>query len=65
MKLFKWFDDDYPFHSLESNINPASGLPMMEDSCFDIAGNPFGADFTSAPDFDVGASTSIGFGFDD
>ena len=65
MKLFNWFDDDYPCHSLESSINPASGLPMMEDSCFDIAGNSFGDDFTSTPDFDFGSCTNIGFGFDD
>jgi len=65
MKLFKWLDDDYPFHSLESSINPASGLPMIEDSCFDVAGNPFGTDYSSAPDFDFGTSANIGFGFDD
>lgn len=37
------FDDD----SSNLGINPASGLPMMDDSMMDIAGNPYGTDFDS------------------
>ncbi|NAW92301.1 hypothetical protein B9J88_11830 [Vibrio sp. V05_P4A8T149] len=36
------------------DINPASGLPMMENSCIDIGGNVFGDD----------SMTSIDTGFD-
>lgn len=36
------------------DINPASGLPMMEDSCIDVGGNVFGSD----------SMTSINTGFD-
>lgn len=35
------------FHSLESRVNPANGLPMIEGSSFDIAGNVYGSNFTS------------------
>lgn len=38
------------------DINPASGLPMMEDSCIDIGGNVFGDDSMTSVDtgFDCG-----------
>jgi hypothetical protein len=36
------------------DINPASGLPMMEHSCIDVGGNVFGDD----------SMTSINSGFD-
>ncbi len=35
------FDDDDDWGS-GCDVNPASGLPMMGDSCIDICGNPFG-----------------------
>jgi hypothetical protein len=37
------FDDD----SSNLGINPASGLPMMDDSMIDVGGNPYGTDFDS------------------
>jgi hypothetical protein len=43
-------------HTVESRINPANGLPMIENSSFDIAGNPYGSDFT-------GSGFSLGGGF--
>ncbi|AVW96729.1 hypothetical protein BAV72_06035 [Vibrio parahaemolyticus] len=36
------------------DINPASGLPMMDNSCIDVGGNVFGDD----------SMTSIDSGFD-
>jgi hypothetical protein len=36
-------DDKYPMGA----INPASGLPMMPGSRADVAGNPFGTDWSS------------------
>jgi hypothetical protein len=53
----------YPFdvgvtHSLESTINPASGLPMIEGSNFDIAGNFFGTNYTDGG-FDTGCGIDI------
>ncbi|HCE2846240.1 TPA: hypothetical protein NKU35_000366 [Vibrio parahaemolyticus] len=38
------------------DINPASGLPMMENSCIDIGGNVFGDDSMTSIDtsFDCG-----------
>jgi len=54
--------------TLESSINPASGLPMIEGSSFDIAGNIYGTDYTSggfdAP-FGVDLGSGLGCGFED
>ena len=47
------------FHTLESRINPANGLPMIEGSDFDIAGNVYGTDYT-----DGGFLPVSGIGFD-
>jgi len=30
--------------SCDNLVNPSSGLPMMDDNCVDIEGNPFGVD---------------------
>ncbi|ENT7206545.1 hypothetical protein [Vibrio parahaemolyticus] len=41
------------------DINPASGLPMMENSCIDIGGNVFGDDSMTSIDtsFDCGGNS--------
>jgi hypothetical protein len=49
------------FPALESRINPANGLPMIEGSCFDIAGNTYGSDFASGG-FSLGGGFGTGFG---
>ena len=36
-----------------SGLNPASGLPMMDD-CMDVAGNPFGTDLSDWHDMGMG-----------
>jgi len=51
------FGSDFD-HSLESRINPANGLPMIEGSDFDIAGNFYGTDYTSGG-FDCPSSSSF------
>jgi len=53
--LFSWiggsstveFDDGTSLHQgVDCNVNPASGLPMIDGSCsgVDVAGNPYGTD---------------------
>jgi hypothetical protein len=49
-------------HTLESRVNPASGLPMIENAEIDIAGNLYGTD--SAFD-DFSPTGSTGCDFDD
>ncbi|MEP6604892.1 MAG: hypothetical protein ABJA60_02110 [Nitrosospira sp.] len=53
-------------------INPANGLPMLDDSSVDIAGNPFGCGFSrnmdpcglgSASEFGCHANSFSGGGF--
>ena len=44
-----------------SSINPANGLPMIENSCIDIEGNPFGTDSISSFDMDNSFDTSSSF----
>ncbi len=67
MKYFDPFcDDNWSPHTLESSINPASGMPMIEGSCIDIEGNMFGTDsssFDSICGFGIGCG--IGSMFDD
>lgn len=31
------------------DINPATGLPMMEDTCIDVGGSPYGYDVYQQP----------------
>jgi len=38
-------NDDHRYRSCE--INPANGLPMLDD-CIDILGNPYGSDFSDS-----------------
>ena len=39
------------------DINPATGLPLIDDTEIDVAGNPFGTDLhTWEPTYDPGAS---------
>ncbi len=67
MGIFKnlfgdWFGNDGP------EINPANGLPMMDDSGIDIEGNPFGTDsndFGNSDIFSDDGSNNSGFGDDD
>lgn len=47
-------------HTLESRINPASGLPMVAGAQIDVAGNLYG--FNSSFD---SMNTGIGCGWDD
>lgn len=56
------FNDN--FHTLESRINPANGLPMVDGTEIDVAGNPYGTDSNSS--FDSSFGTSFGTcGWDD
>ena len=80
MGLFNWFSDlfghsdDINSDSTNLGVNPATGLPMMDDSMIDVDGNPYGTDlnddsatFTSAFDDDdssFGGSGGGGFGDD-
>ena len=48
-KRFNWFsglfgDSDSASSTADIGVNPASGLPMMDDSMIDVAGNPYGTD---------------------
>src|SRR5690348_11511348 len=51
-------NDNYPM----GMVNPASGLPMMPGTPIDVAGNPFGTDWSSGASsrFDSGNSFSCG-----
>ena len=53
MGLFSWFNDLFDDfgssvgsdnHSCTPSINPASGLPMLDDTMLDVAGNVYGTD---------------------
>lgn len=46
---FDWLDDD-PFSST-GEINPATGLPMIDHSPIDVAGNFYGTDSASTQNF--------------
>jgi hypothetical protein len=67
MSLFSFFSNFGDFDSHDPSVNPGSGLPMM-NSCFDVAGNPFGSGSDhfgslSLSSFDsVGSSCGDGFG---
>ena len=39
-------DTDVTLHDIEHMVNPATGLPMVGDSCggVDVGGSPFGID---------------------
>jgi hypothetical protein len=52
----------------DGGVNPASGLPMIEDSGVDVAGNPWGTDFSDSfndPFQDTFQDMGGGCGFDD
>lgn len=47
------FNDNYA-----PDINPATGLPMVEDSCIDVGGSLYGYDnepqpWTPSPSYDI------------
>ncbi len=44
MKLFDWLFDPFDFGPA---INPASGLPMLDDSGIDAGGNPIGTNLSN------------------
>ena len=53
MRLFSWLNDLFDNfwssvgsgnHSCTPSINPASGLPMLDDTMLDVAGNVYGTD---------------------
>ncbi|MCW9014099.1 MAG: hypothetical protein OQL06_09975 [Gammaproteobacteria bacterium] len=45
------------------DVNPATGLPMLDDGAVDVCGNVFGDDSFSS--FDDSFSSDDSFGFDD
>lgn len=54
MGIFKnlfgnWFDSDNNNND-GPEINPATGLPMIDNSGIDVSGNPFGTDFSTDND---------------
>jgi hypothetical protein len=73
MSIWKWLWGGYPHqpdlpvtaHTME--VNPATGLPMV-DRCqgFDVGGNPFGMDWQkndfSAPVSHINAGCDMGAG---
>ena len=44
-------------------VNPANGLPMLDD-CIDIHGNPYGTDFSDSDSFHCGHNSFDSFGDD-
>ncbi len=40
---------DQPEDGFGPDINPATGLPMIDDAVIDIAGNPYGVDMHTWP----------------
>lgn len=40
---------DQPDDDLSTDINPATGLPMIDGAGIDIAGNPYGVDVHAWP----------------
>lgn len=67
MSILKSFMDLFGSSPSVHDINPGSGLPMLDDT-IDVAGNPFGTDHlsddlvnTSALDDDLFSSSSSGF----
>ena len=38
---------DFNYTTSITTINPANGLPMINDTCIDIAGNTYGTDSSS------------------
>lgn len=67
MSLFAWLGSlfDEPGNSCSTEINPASGLPMV-DGCggVDVAGNPYGTDFSSNHDTGSTFDSGMSFGSD-
>ena len=76
MGLFDWFSDLTSFSgdawpaqqgcdfANDFAVNPANGLPMVDGiGSVDVAGNPFGSDFSCETSWSSGAS-STGFGDD-
>lgn len=66
--LFTQNENSFGFHQdcLETEINPATGLPMM--GCVDVCGNPYGFDMHhcgSTHDLSSHASSFRGFSHDD
>ena len=64
MSFFGWlFDsDESSFNEPLHSVNPANGLPMLNDTV-DVAGNPFGTDYTTSI-ADTSSSCDSGSMFD-
>jgi len=44
-------------HDHSPDINPANGLPMIDDTGIDVGGNPYGTDWNNwQPVYDTGPS---------
>lgn len=58
--LTDWLDGEpgagLPDPSIEMEVNPANGLPMLEGTGIDLEGNPYGAN-----DFDPSPSDFMGW----
>jgi hypothetical protein len=70
MGLFNWFSDlfsdsDSASSSMDMGVNPATGLPMMDDSMIDVAGNPYGTDLDDNSSASASAFNDDGFSSDD
>lgn len=58
MTPFNWFSDLFDDFPSSPAVNPGSGLPMIEDTWIDVAGNPFGADCANDCGHDLFDTTS-------
>ncbi len=63
MGIFKnmfdnWFDSNN--NNDDPEINPATGLPMIDDSGIDVNGNPFGTDNDNFNNSDINNDDDFG-----
>ena len=71
MGLFNWFSnlfgnsEDITSDSTNLGVNPATGLPMMDDSMIDVGGNPYGTDLNDDSATSTSAFDDNGFSSDD
>lgn len=57
-------NDDHFYRAYTTcGVNPANGLPMLDD-CIDIHGNPYGTDFSDSDSFHCGHNLFDSFGED-
>lgn len=71
MGLFNWFSDlfgnsdDINSYFTNFGVNPATGLPMMDDSMIDAGGNSYGTDLNDDSATFTSAFDDNGFSSDD